>query len=48
MKFVTVALIALNVALMIAVLGQLRRLSERLDNLGRRRSVRRRRTSARS
>jgi hypothetical protein len=47
-KFATVALIALNAALMIAVLGQLRRLNERLDSLTRRRTVRRRRSTVRS
>jgi hypothetical protein len=46
-KFVTVALVALNVGLMIAVLAQLRRLNERLDVLARRRNVRRRRQSVR-
>ncbi|MCL5967180.1 MAG: hypothetical protein M1516_00785 [Firmicutes bacterium] len=48
MKFATVALVALNVGLMIAVLAQLRRLNDRLDVLARRRTARRRRPSVRS
>ncbi len=45
MKLATVALLALNVALMVAVWAQLRRLNDRLDAFGRRRTTRRRRAA---